>query len=261
MKVILIVLENSSYNELLTCLKRTLKELGMDYKVGSIKEAIIQLKNFGYLIYTTPINIEPDNLKFVEKTKFKVILSKNGVDSRIIKELAEFIEGEILHPIEVDKVIECNGVKIAVGKYLEKDRVFLLETKIDDVSGEVIAHAVEKVLKYALDVEVLLASGKKGRPCFVLRVISENVEKVAEIIMAETGSIGVRIFPIIRIKSPRKIETININVGNRQYSVRVKISGVNVKPEFEDIKNIAEKEGLSLIEAYRLVLQKLRVDT
>jgi len=155
------------------------------------------------------------------------------------------VEGEFLFgDVRVFLGRRCEG--------LESDVIFVVETKVDDASGEVIANAVERVMEKAIDVEVVSVLGKKGRPSILLRALSkpERVGEVAEVVMRETGSTGVRIYRVFRLKSPRK--TVKVKVEGK-YEVRVKVSGVNVKPEFEDVKAIAEKEGIPLPEAYRIV--------
>ncbi len=78
------------------------------------------------------------------------------------------------------------------------ERVVQLETNVDDVTGEVLGHLIELLMQAgALDVSVLPALMKKGRSGNVVRALArhEEMESLARIIVRETGSLGVRVFP------------------------------------------------------------------
>ncbi len=224
---------------------------------------------------------EPDKLKplFKEVVRFLGLSVEEDSDALdLLKSRAEvaftskpvevaggLVRGEFgCMVLEREFVLE--GARIFVGRRVagfEVDTVFVVETKIDDVSGEVIANAVDRIMERAIDVEVVSVLGKKGRPSLLLRALSkpEKVEEVASSVMRETGSTGVRVYSVLRLKSPREVVRVKVKVkGNdkREHDVRVKVSGVNVKPEFEDVKKLAEKEGISLLEAYRIVYLHLR---
>jgi hypothetical protein len=252
------VSEGVCFKELFQCLKEVSGYLGLP-EYNNPRMILSEICRIGYHIYSTPIPVKAKLAKFFENSRIKVIMDENSSnDEESIKILADFVKGELDIPIQVDKVFTFGRVTAVLGLAGEEDRVVIVETKVDDVSGEVIAYAVEKLLNTALDVELIPATGKKGRPSFVLRVIanSKDAERVANAVMRETGSIGVRIIPVRRLKSPRKIEILKVKLS-REYNVRVKLSGVNLKPEFEDVKVIANEEGISLPEAYRKVYSAL----
>lgn len=135
------------------------------------------------------------------------------------------------------------------------DRVVQLETNVDDVTGEVLGHLIELLMQAgALDVTILPAIMKKGRAGSVIRAIGsqEETEKLARIIMRETGSLGVRVFPSVhRFLSVREEMRLDVEFAGKTFSACVKVSRLEgeiimVKPEYEDCKRIADETDLPL---------------
>jgi uncharacterized protein (DUF111 family) len=101
---------------------------------------------------------------------------------------------------------------------------------------------------------------KKGRAGNVISVIArhDDLERLAEMIMRETGSLGVRVFPSIhRHVAEREPKEVEVGIGSKTYRAAVKVSRLegrmlNIKPEFEDCKRIALETGLPL----RVVMKK-----
>lgn len=137
-----------------------------------------------------------------------------------------------------------------------------LETNVDDVTGEVLGHLIELLMQEgALDVSVIPAVMKKGRSGNVIRALTrhEDMSRLAGIIVRETGSLGVRVFPSLhRFVAEREEKTVNLNLEGVAYSAAVKISRmdgnlINVKAEYEDCKRIAEEAGMPL----RMIIKKV----
>jgi hypothetical protein len=142
------------------------------------------------------------------------------------------------------------------------ERVVQLETNVDDVTGEVLGHLIELLMQAgALDVSVLPALMKKGRSGNVVRAIArhEEMESLARIIVRETGSLGVRVFPSLhRFVAEREIVSIELEISGQSYNADIKVSRMdgdllNIKAEYEDCIKIAEETGLPL----RLVIKKV----
>ena len=146
-----------------------------------------------------------------------------------------------------------------------KEKIMILETNVDDVSGEVIGHAINKLLKEgAVDVFVTQAIGKKNRPVNVISVVTDfkNYERLAELLMEETGTLGVRVYEVPRFTAERRKEVIEIELYGKKYDVTVKISKVgrktiNVKAEHEDLKRIAEDLKMPLRKVTKIVDEHL----
>jgi len=137
---------------------------------------------------------------------------------------------------------------------LTEERIVILETNIDDVSGEVIGYAVEQLLAAgAVDVFVTQGFGKKHRPVFMISVITtlERYRSLTEILMEETGTLGVRVKEEPRIVAERFRRSFPFTISGEEFSVRVKVSKhcgrvISVKPEFEDMKKAAQKLNIPL---------------
>lgn len=123
-----------------------------------------------------------------------------------------------------------------------KENLVILETTIDDVNPEIISYLSERIMnEKALDVNVIPCFMKKGRFGFLIRVLTDDPDRMAKILVEETGTLGVReIIVESRYKADRKIEERKIIVDGNTETVRVK-KGKYEKPEFEDVKAIAKK--------------------
>ncbi len=142
------------------------------------------------------------------------------------------------------------------------DRVVQLETNLDDVTGEVLGYLIELLMDAgALDVSILPAIMKKGRSGNVVRAIAreDDSERLSRILIRETGSLGVRVFPSLhRHIAEREPRSVQVMINGMIYDASVKVSRldgsmINVKPEYEDCRIIAEKTGLPL----RRVIEKV----
>ena len=85
-------------------------------------------------------------------------------------------------------------------------------------------------------------------------VTNELESKATELIFRETTTLGIRIREISRIEADREIVEVKTEFG----SVRVKVKKIgneiiNASPEYEDCKEIAEINGLSLQEVFLIV--------
>ena len=133
------------------------------------------------------------------------------------------------------------------------DNFEVLETNVDDVSGEVLGNLFEELLAMgARDVAILPATMKKGRPAHFITVIAkpEDTAKLARKIIIETGSLGVRVIPSRhRLMASRRIESVKFEVEDQVYEAAVKIARdsegilLNISAEFEDCKKIAKTSG------------------
>ena len=137
----------------------------------------------------------------------------------------------------------------------DEDEIMVLETHVDDVTGETLGYVFDELTneKGILDVSMYPLIMKKNRPGYCIRVLAvpESVEEVTIKLIKLTGTLGVRIFPVLRHKSIRDFETHQIVIVSESYPVRIKIARhhskiISIKPEYEDLKKIAKITGLSL---------------
>jgi uncharacterized protein (TIGR00299 family) protein len=143
---------------------------------------------------------------------------------------------------------------------LYQDQVIILETNVDDVSGETLGYAIERLMKAgAKDVSIMATTTKKNRPGHLVSVIAapEHEELLTHLLLVETGSLGVRVIRSDRHLLAREIHTVRIKSGKQEATVRVKIATdrtgaiIQTKAEFDDVKAAAEKTGEPLVEIAR----------
>ena len=157
-----------------------------------------------------------------------------------------------------------NVLKIVRGSEnnFEIDSVKILETNVDDVSGEILGNLIEKIMeKGAKDVSIYQGITKKGRPTNLVSVIcsDENVEEIVDILVLETGTLGIRISESNRFIVPRTIHTVSITLSGKSFQVNYKKSSfkgkTDFKIEFDDLKNVSNIIDKS-IKATELLLRK-----
>jgi uncharacterized protein (TIGR00299 family) protein len=142
------------------------------------------------------------------------------------------------------------------------DHVVQLETNVDDVTGEVLGNLIDLLMDAgALDVTILPAVMKKGRSGNVIRVIArhEDAEKLSRVMMRETGTLGVRVFPSLhRYVAQREARQVAVEINGSIHHAQVKVSRLEgailgIKPEYEDSLRIARAAGLPL----KVVIRKV----
>jgi pyridinium-3,5-bisthiocarboxylic acid mononucleotide nickel chelatase len=186
-----------------------------------------------------------------------------GLNPRIISTYPEFIPHKIGYGTGIKKFDGIpNVLRISIGESniydsLQSDTISVLETNIDDMAGEMIGDLVEKISRLdegVKDVTVVSGITKKNRPVHILKVIcSGDIEKrIIELIFNETGTLGIRKTINERYRLERFSVLLPITIENHEYVISVKISKdqqgkiINIKPEFENVREIANKLGFPL---------------
>jgi pyridinium-3,5-bisthiocarboxylic acid mononucleotide nickel chelatase len=144
---------------------------------------------------------------------------------------------------------QANVLRVMVGEATgapEALSVSVIEANIDDLSPQALAYAAERLLEAgALDVTLEPLLMKKGRPGSLLRVIArpEDREALAQLVFAETSTLGMRIYTAERRVQAREW----IDVDTRYGRVRMKVSGEgSYAPEYEDCRRLARESGAAL---------------
>jgi len=148
---------------------------------------------------------------------------------------------------------------------LQFDTVKILETNVDDVSGEVLGNMIEKIMAQgAKDVTISSAITKKGRPTNLVSVIcdSDTMNSIMDLLVTETGTLGVRVRTSERYIVPRAVKTLSVNIQGQSFDVRYKIrdlnNGSHFKIESDDIKEISNTLNFSFKETEELLNQEIR---
>ena len=141
-----------------------------------------------------------------------------------------------------------NVLKIIQGdeNNFEMDSVKILETNIDDVSGEILGHLIEKIMDQgAKDVSIYPGITKKGRPTNLVCVICDDgkVDSIIDTLVLETGTLGIRISNSNRFIVPRTKHSFSLTFDGKSFEVNYKKSSHNGKThfkiEFDDLKNMS----------------------
>ena len=277
-------------------------ELGQEDAIADIVGACtafhdIDLKK--YRIYCTPISV---GMGFIEFSHGKFPVPAPAA-LEILKEYSlpwklGPVEGELLTPTGAALLAcfvnemgtcppmktECTGygagsrdivipnvLRIIEGEIddgLISDQIEMLETNVDDVTGQVLGNLIDELLiAGAKDVSIIPATMKKGRSGHIIQVITkpEDSGKLARKIIEETGSLGVRIIPIKhRLIAQREMGKVDITINNRLFTISVKIARdmrgalLNISAEFEDCKKTALESGVPVRDVIRIAEEKAR---
>lgn len=146
-------------------------------------------------------------------------------------------------------------------KNYDHDVVQILETNVDDVSGEVLGHMIDKIMENgAKDVTITQGISKKGRPTNLISVICDlkSMNTLLELLISETGTLGVRRRSSERYVVPRTILTVPIKLNKKNFKIRCKITRENniiknFKIESDDIKKISDSINQSFKKTEELI--------
>jgi uncharacterized protein (TIGR00299 family) protein len=143
----------------------------------------------------------------------------------------------------------ANVLRVLIGETTgaeEATTVTVLEANIDDSSPQVLGYAMERLLEAgALDVTLESVLMKKSRQGTLIRVIAkpEDRETLAQMIFAETSTLGLRTYSAERRVQARRIAEVETPHGK----VRIKVAGDgSFAPEYEDCRKLAREAGVPL---------------
>ena len=131
----------------------------------------------------------------------------------------------------------------------------LLETNVDDVTGEVLGYVQERLFEAgARDVWITPVQMKKSRPGSMLSALvdSARADAAARLILRETSTLGVRVRAVERYEAEREVVEVDTSLGRVPVKVK-RLDGrpVQVSPEYEACRRIALETGMVLAEVMR----------
>jgi hypothetical protein len=164
---------------------------------------------------------------------------------------------------KVPNVLRAMVVESAtVTTAMTQDTVDLLETNVDDVSGEVIGEALARFMAAgARDASAAPILMKKGRPGYLVTVIAlpDTSADLARLMAQEFGTLGVRCIPAVhRFIADRTSGTVDVTIAGHTKSIPVKYGWIEgrcytAKPEFDAAKEWAGELGLPVREVLRAI--------
>ena len=277
-------------------------ELGQEDAIADIIGACTAFNDLGlkdYRIYCTPISVGMGFIEF-SHGKFPVpapaaleILKEYSlpwqmgpVDGELLTPTGAALLAHFVNELGIIPVIKAHKISYGAGSKnlsvpnvlriikgeiddaLITDMIEMLETNVDDVTGQVLGHLIEELLTAgARDVSIIPATMKKGRSGHIIQVISkpEDSPGLARKIIEETGSLGVRIIPIKhRLIAQREMDKVSIILNGKEFEISVKIArdlrGVllNISAEFEECKRVSKESGIPVRDVIRLTEEDAR---
>ena len=152
-----------------------------------------------------------------------------------------------------------NVLRIWVGERIDGGvrQMVLIETNIDDMTGEMLGYACDRLLEAgAADVWLTSIQMKKGRPGVMLSVICKEAqeEAVARLLLRETSTLGVRVRAVHRSQAEREALEFESSLGPAAVKVkRLPGEPPTFAPEYEACRRLAEASGLPLAQVYRII--------
>ena len=151
---------------------------------------------------------------------------------------------------------QANMLRVLIGKRTEqpafgevrRDRVVVLETNLDDVTGEELADSADRLLKAgALDVSQTACTMKKGRPgvALVVMVRPESADQIETLLFQHTPTIGIRRTIVDRGVLPRESIRIATPYGEvKAKKVTLPGGGSRVKAEDDEIRRLSSENNV-----------------
>ncbi|MES2391575.1 MAG: nickel pincer cofactor biosynthesis protein LarC [Acidobacteriota bacterium] len=146
-----------------------------------------------------------------------------------------------------------NVLRLSIGESTASahtETITVLETALDDLSPQLIAHVAETALAQgALDVMLTPVVMKKGRPGTLLTILCEDARSndLQQLLFRETSTLGIR----IRRDQRATLDRTHIAVATPYGEIRIKQASLNnqqlnAAPEFEDCKRAAAQHNVSV---------------
>jgi len=156
-----------------------------------------------------------------------------------------------------------NALAVWIGdEVLAQTGVTMIETNLDDMAPNLIAALCEDLMTMgALDVSVLPAVMKKGRPGHVLAVMAtaDTAALLTDHVLRHSTTLGVRLTEADRVIAQRRMIEVKTEFGVARAKVK-EIGGkaIDVAPEYEDCRKLARESGRDLGAVMRAVTTAAR---
>jgi len=215
------------------------------------------------LLHDAPVYSSGPRVELVTPTGaaiVKTLASKFGTFPAIKIDRAGYGAGTRDFPEHPNLLRLTIGEGLAVTSEADTDRIAVLEANLDDLSPQVLAYAMERLLaEGALDVFSVPVQMKKNRAGALLTVLAklEDADCLIKLMFAETSTLGVRRREERRQILARRWESVETQWG----AVRIKIANMNgtvsnYAPEYEDCRALAEQHHVPLKKVMEEALRK-----
>jgi uncharacterized protein (TIGR00299 family) protein len=146
---------------------------------------------------------------------------------------------------------------LAVEEQAVGDQVDILETNVDDVTGEALAYTLARLMEEgARDASAIPAVMKKGRSGHLVRVVSppDATDRLTGVMARELGTLGIRCIPMVhRFVAERTVEPVTVALRGREWTIDVKCGWAggkisSFKPEYDQTAACARELEVPLRE-------------
>ncbi len=139
----------------------------------------------------------------------------------------------------------------------DRESALLIECNIDDMNPELHDYIMEALFNAgAQDVFLTPTVMKKSRPALILSILCgiEEEKAVSEILLRETTTFGIRTQRVDKTMLKREVSWVTTPYGNvRVKHAYFKGEKIKSKPEYEDCRELARKQGVSIREIYKSI--------
>jgi uncharacterized protein (TIGR00299 family) protein len=153
-----------------------------------------------------------------------------------------------------------NVLRLVMGESQPQDSMPMveIETNIDDMSPQVFGHVLPMLLAAgALDVYFTSIFMKKNRPATMMSVIARRADEahLAQIILEETTTMGMRVIPIYRYEADRRMETVETEYGEVPIKLKI-LDGlvIQTSPEYDVCSRLAQENNVPFVQVYQAAL-------
>jgi hypothetical protein len=137
--------------------------------------------------------------------------------------------------------------------------LLVIECEIDDMNPQLFGPLMDRLFEAgAFDVFYAPVQMKKNRPGTLVTVLAppEKRESIANVLFAETTTIGVRYQEVQRERLEREVRTIKTSVGPIRFKVAVREGRVlNAAPEFDDCARAAASHRMPIKDVQALAMK------
>ncbi len=156
--------------------------------------------------------------------------------------------------------VRANCLRAIIGTDDADENVTQLSCNIDDMTGEALGFAMERLLSEgALEVFTTDIGMKKSRPGIMLSVFVKNADtdRFVELIFKYTSTIGIRKNEYKRYVLRRFVKTVGTSLGDVNIKTSEGYDIVRTKIEYEDLSRIAASNDMSIDEVKDKILREI----
>ncbi|MGE4422640.1 MAG: nickel pincer cofactor biosynthesis protein LarC [Pseudodesulfovibrio sp.] len=154
-------------------------------------------------------------------------------------------------------LLRVHLAEVARSSLAKVSRARLLQCNIDDMTGEMLGHAMDLLLEQgAMDVHFTPIIMKKNRPATMLSLLCAEADEARfkELLFRHTTTLGVKSLALEKTELERRFDTLETPFGPVTMK-RALLDGevLRSKPEYEECREMARRNGLPLAEVYGLI--------